>query len=384
MLAALISRTDSLLIDSIPADLETKSDDIGVDEVKAAVAAVAADVKAATDPLKSRLDEIEAKLARPNLNQGAKDDEPTDEQKSFATYLRHGDRTPAEELKTLTVSSDPQGGYLAPAEMSAEFIRNLVEYSPIRAIASVRTTGNASVVYPKRLTVTNAAWRGETQAQTASEPTFGQHEVVIRELNTYVDISNQLLADSAGQAEAEVRLALAEDFGQKEGLAFINGTGTLDPEGLMTNPDIGFTVSGGASTLTADGLIATFYSLPAAYRNAATWVLNSTSLAAIRKMKDSVTGAYIWQPALSLGQPESILGRPVLEAVDMPNVEAGAFPVLFGDFSGYRIVDRLALSILVNPYLNATNGITRIHATRRLGAGVIQPSKFRKVKIAAS
>lgn len=367
-----------MLYDSFPADLETKSDDNDpIDEVKGALAGLTTDVK-------SRLDEIEAKLNRPNLNQGAKDDEPTDEQKSFATYLRHGDRTPVDELKTLTVSSDPQGGYLAPAEMSAEFIRNLVEYSPIRAIASVRTTGNASVIYPKRNTVTNAAWRGETQSQTASEPSFGQHEVVIRELNTYVDISNQLLADSAGQAEAEVRLALAEDFGAKEGVAFVNGAGVLDPEGLMTNPDIGFTVSGGAATLTADGLISTFYALPAAYRNAGTWVMNSTSLADVRKMKDSVTGAYIWQPALSLGQPETILGRPVVEAVDMPNVEAGAFPVMFGDFSGYRIVDRLALSILVNPYLRATDGITRIHATRRLGAGVIQPAKFRKVKIAAS
>ena len=170
----------------------------------------------------------------------------------------------------------------------------------------------------------------------------------------------------------------------QEGTAFVNGAGTLDPEGLMTNADIDFTVSGAAAALTADGLISTYYSLPAAFRNAATWVLNGSSLAAIRKMKDSVTGSYIWQPALSLGQPESILGRPIVEAVDMPDAAAGTFPVLFGDFSGYRIVDRLALSILVNPFLLATNGITRIHATRRLGAGVIQPAKFRKVKIAAS
>lgn len=330
--------------------------------------------------LVERLDAIETKLNRPAIVKGAaNDNEQSPERKAFGEYLRLGDRAP--DLKTLTVSNDPQGGYLAPAEMSTEFIRNLVQYSPIRALASVRSTVNPSVMYPKRNSVTNAAWRGETQAATSSEPTFGQAEVVIREINTFVDISNQLLADSAGQAEAEVNLALAEDFGQKEGLAFVNGAGTLDPEGLMTNADIGFTVSGSASTLTADGLISTFYALPAAYRNQGTWLMNSTSLAATRKMKDSVTGAYIWQPALSLGAPESILGRPVVEAVDMPDVGANAFPVLFGDFSGYRIVDRLALSILTNPYLLATQGITRIHATRRVGAGVIQPTKFRKVKI---
>lgn len=343
----------------------------------------AAETKAAeaVAALKTRIDGMETKLNRPAIITDKKD-EPSAETKAFGDYLRLGDRAP--ELKTLTVSSDPQGGYLAPAEMSTEFVRDLVQYSPIRALASVRTTGNASVLYPKRTGVTNAVWRGETQAATSSEPTFGQAEVVIREVNTYVDISNQLLADSAGQAEAEVRLALAEDFGQKEGLAFVNGAGTLDPEGLMTNADIGFTVSGAATTLTADGLINTFYALPAAYRNQGTWLMNGSSLAAVRKMKDSVTGAYIWQPALSLGAPESILGRPVVEAVDMPDVGAGTFPVLFGDFSGYRIVDRLlALSILVNPYLLATNGITRVHATRRVGGGVLQAAKFRKVKISA-
>src|SRR5690606_25585179 len=112
----------------------------------------------------------------------------------------------------------------APAEMSSEFIRNLVEFSPIRSLATVRTTAAPSVSYPRRTGITNAKWKGEAQAQESSEPTFGQVEVSIREVNTYVDISNQLLADSGGAAEAEVRLALSEDFGQKEGLAFVSGS----------------------------------------------------------------------------------------------------------------------------------------------------------------
>src|SRR5690606_15733014 len=122
------------------------------------------------------------------------------------------------------------GGYLAPAELSSEFIRDLVEFSPIRPLATVRTTLAPSVSYPRRVGITNAKWKGETQAQEGSEPSFGQVEIPIREINTYVDISNQLLADSTGAAEAEVRLALAEDFGQKEGLAFVKGSSTLEPE----------------------------------------------------------------------------------------------------------------------------------------------------------
>ncbi|MFK8250654.1 phage major capsid protein [Ancylobacter terrae] len=330
-----------------------------------------------------RLDKIEAKMNRPA---GGKDDraEPSVEAKAFGAYLRHGKEAGAEELKTLTVSSDPQGGYLAPKETSAEFIRNLVEFSPIRTIASVRTTGAPAVSYPKRTGVTNAKWKGETQASEASEPAFGQAEIVIREVNTYVDVSNQLLADSGGQAEAEVRLALAEDFAQKEGLAFVKGDGVLAPMGLLTDPAIAFTANGHATNLSADALISLMYALPAMYRARGSWLMSGPTLATVRKLKDG-QGNFLWQPSYQAGQPETLLGKPIVEAIDMPDVADGTFPIVFGDFaSGYRIVDRLDLSVLVNPYLLATNGITRIHATRRTGAGVIQASALRKLKMAVS
>lgn len=339
-----------------------------------------------TSKLVERLDKLEAKANRPAT--GRTDAEPSEERKAFGTYLRMGDRAPAEELKTLTVSGDPQGGYLAPAELSSEFIRDLVEFSPIRPLATVRSTVSASVSYPRRTGITNAKWKGETQAQEASEPSFGQVEVPIREVNTYVDISNQLLADSGGVAEAEVRLALAEDFGKKEGLAFVKGSTNLEPEGLMSNADVAYTPTGNASTLgtnPADLLVDLMYALPAAYRARGTWLMNGSTLAAIRKLKDGTTGVYLWQPSYAAGQPETILGRPVIEVPDMDDVGSAAEPILFGDIAtAYRIVDRVALSILVNPYIQATNGITRIHATRRVGAAVVQPAAIRKVRCASS
>lgn len=334
------------------------------------------------DKLNDRLDKIEAKMNRPAG--GERKDEPSAERKAFAIYLRHGDRTPADELKTLVVSSDPQGGYLAPAEMSTEFVRDLVEFSPIRPLAGARATGAPSVQYPKRTGITNAKWKGETQTSEVSEPGFGQLEIVVKEMNTYVDISNALLADSAGAAEAEVRLALAEDFGQKEGLAFVKGDGVLQPMGLLSDPGIGYTANGHATALAADALIDLIHKLPAAYRQRGTWLMNGSTLATIRKLKDG-QGNYLWQPSYAADVPETILGRPVVEAVDMPDVASGEHPIVFGDFAtGYRIVDRLALSILVNPYIRATDGVTRIHATRRVGAGVVQPRALRKLKMATS
>ncbi|SDY18262.1 phage major capsid protein [Citreimonas salinaria] len=340
--------------------------------------------KADTSKLEDRLDKIEAKANRAkDGGDGDADESAQVERKAFGTYLRLGNQTPPDEIKALTVSSDPQAGYLAPAEMSTEFVRDLVEVSPIRSVASVRGITSSSVKYPKRTGITNAQWEGEAEESEESAPSFGQLEVIPHKLTTFTDISNELLSDSGGAAEAEVRLALAEDFGKKEGTAFVNGTGAGQPEGLMTNAEIAATVNGSTSAIDPDKLIDLMYALPAMYRNAGTWGLNGTTLATIRKLKDA-DGRFLWQPSYAAGQPETILGRPVIEIVDMPDVASGTFPIIFGDFSAYRIVDRLAMSILSDPYTQARKGVTRMHATRRVGGRVLQAARFRKLKMSTS
>ena len=340
--------------------------------------------KSDTTKLSERLDKIEAKA---NRAKGEGEDDPDEavaaEKKAFGNYLRNGNAVPEEDRKAMTVSNDEQGGYLAPAEMSTEFIRDLVETSPIRSVASVRGINSPSVKYPKRTGITNAQWEGEAEDSEESTVPFGQLEVTARKLTTYVDLSNELLADSGGTAEAEVRLALAEDFGKKEGAAFVNGSGVGQPEGLMTHPDIAEWVNGSTTALSPDAMIKMMYDLPAMYRNSGTWMLNGTTLGVIRTLKDG-DGRMLWQPSFQAGQPETILGRPVVEAVDMPDISSGGFPILYGDFSAYRIVDRLSMSILVNPYLLASKGLTRIHATRRVGGRVIQAARFRKLKMSTS
>lgn len=339
--------------------------------------------------LMARIDELEKKANRPGGDTDPeKKAQAEAERKAFGTYLRLGNAAPAEELKTLIVSSDPQGGYLAPNEMSTEMIRDITEISPIRQLASVRSTSSPAVSYPKRTGITNGKWKGELEAQEESEPAFGQVEIPVREINTYVDISNQLLADSGGQAEAEVRMALAEDFGEKEGVAFVSGTGVVDPEGILKAAGVGYTFTGNASTLgsaPADKLVDLFYSLKAAYRKRGTWLMNGKTIGEVRKLKDPTSGLYLWQPALSADVPPTILGRPVVEDPEMPDIGSGTEPILFGDIgTAYRIIDRIGLSILVNPYLLATNGITRIHATRRVGGKVVQPAAIKKLRCATS
>lgn len=329
--------------------------------------------------VKARLDKLEAKANRPQGAYIASPNSPVmtpSETKVFSAYLSTGD------AKALTLSSDTANHVLAPEEVSGEFVRNLVEYSPIRAIADVRSTGSATVILPKRTGVANAVWVGETAARTGSQPTFDQSEIAIKEIATFVDLSLQLAEDSANVLN-EVNLALAEDFGQKESLSFVTGNTALEPAGILVNTSIASTNATGATTVSPDELIALMYALPATYRNSGTWVMNGTTLAALRTLKDG-HGNYLWQPSYQAGQPETILGRPVVEAIDMPDIEADAEPIIFGDFKrGYRIYDRITLAVMADPYTQRANGLMRYHARRRVGAGVVRPDAFRKLTMAS-
>ncbi|MDN3711719.1 phage major capsid protein [Paracoccus cavernae] len=323
----------------------------------------------------SRLDHLEAKGNRLGAPAIIQDD--ASEKKAFVEYLRTG----STDAKALTTASDTANHVLAPEEVSGEFIRNLVEFSPIRAIADVRPAPAAKMILPHRTGITNAVWVGETTKRTASQPTFDQAEIDVKEIATFVDLSLQLAEDSANVL-SEVNLALAEDFGQKEALSFVKGSTALEPSGFMANTEIATHNNAHATDLLADSLIAMMYSLPATYRAAGSWVMNGSTLAAIRTLKDG-HGNYLWQPSYQAGQPETILGRPVVEAVDMDDVAADAQPIIFGDFKrGYRIYDRIEMAVLADPYSVRIDGLMRYHARRRVGAAVVRPAAFRKLVMA--
>lgn len=339
------------------------------------------------DGLIKRVDAVEVKLARPGAIKSPDADEQGKlERKAFTTFIRKGrEALGADEVKSLRISDDTSGGYLAPAEFSAEVDKNIVQFSPVRQAARVGSTSSGSVLIPRRTGRPTASWVGETETRSATEAAYGQVEIPIDEAACYCDVSNRLLEDAAVDIASEVSFDLAEEFGRLEGAAFLNGDGVKKPLGIMNDTGISYTPGTDASNIKADGLIDIYYALAPFYRQRGVWMLNSKTLGAIRKLKDSGTGTYLWQPALAAGQPETILGRPVVEAVDMPDVSGNAFPVLFGDFaSAFRIYDRVSLSLLRDPYSQATLGLTRFHARRRVGARVVRPEAVRKLKIAAA
>ena len=340
-----------------------------------------------TRALIDRIAGIETKLNRPGTQQVEQRNEPEPEVRAFGVYLRRGAAALNDvEQRALTVANDASAGYLAPETYGNEILKAVVDYSPIRNYAKVIQIAGPEIRYPKRLTLTNAQWVSEIEDRPESTLTYSQLTLAPHELATFVDVSKQLLEDAAYDVEAELRDAFAEDFGIKEGLAFVSGDGVGKPKGLLVAAGIPQVVSGAAATLgtaPADLLIDAMAKLPSVHAQNGAWMMNRTVLATIKKLKDA-QGAYLWQPSIQAGQPATLLGRPVIEAVDMPNVAAGTFPILFGDFSGYRIVDRIGVSVLVDPFSKATSGITRFHARKRVGADVTHPDRFVKIKVAAS
>ncbi|WP_237143329.1 phage major capsid protein [Phyllobacterium zundukense] len=351
-------------------------------------AAPVIDLKA-FDAMKARLDKLEAKSNRPKAdnNNHPTAENDNSERKAFVSYLRRGiERASPEEVKALTVSTDANGGYLAPEEFGSELIKLLNEYSPIRSYARVISISSESIKYPRRVSGTAATWVGETEDRTESGMTFEQVSLTPFELATFTDVSNQLLEDNAYGLEGELLADYAESFGKTEGLAFVKGSGVGQPKGIMSATGLKEIKTGVAASFPtsnpADVIIAMYHQIATTHAQNGVWLMNRNTLGTIRQWKDG-TGRYLVLDPITAGGVSTLLGRPIVEMPDMDDIGAGKYPILFGDLSGYRIVDRVGLSTLRDPYTLAGKGQVRFHARKRVGADVTHPDRFIKLKIAA-
>ena len=346
----------------------------------------AAEAKADNSALLARLDKLEAKAARPGAHATGTND-ATEERKAFTAYLRRGtDRMDPVETKALTVANDASAGFLAPEEVGNELIKLLTEFSPIRQYARVVGISAPEVKYPRRVTGLGATWTDEIADRTPSQSVYEQVKIAPHELATYVDVSNALLEDNAYNLEGELLSDFAEAFAIAEGQAFINGTGVSQPKGILNATGIAAMPTGDAAGFPAanpaDVLIRMFHALPTAHAARGTWVLNRRTLGTLREWKDGM-GRYLVADPISAGAASTILGRPIAEMADMPDIAAGEFPLLFGDLTGYRITDRIAMSVLRDPFTLATKGQVRMVARKRVGADVTHPDRFIKLQVAA-
>jgi HK97 family phage major capsid protein len=189
---------------------------------------------------------------------------------------------------------------------------------------------------------------------------------------------------------------IAMEFGRAEGAAFVNGTGINQPLGFLSTPiSTGGDATRAFGTLQyitsgdADGfgsnpearLIDLVHQMKAPLRQGASWVMNSSTLAEVRKLK-TADGAFLWQPGLVESQPDRLLGYPVAEAEDMPDIAAGNTPIAFGNFkAGYLIAERSATQILRDPFTHKP--FVHFYATKRVGGQVLDSQAIKLLRIEA-
>lgn len=290
------------------------------------------------------------------------------------------------EAKALNVSTDTAGGYLAPIEYIREIIKGVTLMSPVRGLVRVRNTANKSISIPKRTGQFAAQWASEQGTKTETTGlAYGLEEITAHELYALIDISNQMLEDSAFDMESEIRMEASEQFAVTEGAAVVNGNGVGKPQGFLVNSGVQENVSGTAATIAdsdgqANGLLTLKHALKTAYAANATWVMNRTTIGSVRKLKDADKN-YIWMPGIAQGRPNTIDGDPYVEFPDMPSEAAGTYPIAYGDFRrAYTLVDRIAMEMLRDPYTQAAAGNIRFIFRRRLGGQVTLSEAIRKLK----
>jgi HK97 family phage major capsid protein len=326
--------------------------------------------------LKARMDAQAVAGARPALS-GAK----AEKSPFVEGYLRKGLESGV-ELKALAGTSDAAGGYAVPEEIDAAIDRTLTAISPIRAIANVVKVGSAG--YRKLVTTggTPSGWVSETadRPETAT-PGFTEIAPPFGELYANPAASQAMLDDAAFDVEAWLAQEIATEFARAEGAAFVSGSGVNRPKGFLAAPTsaavdgvrpfgtLQFVTSGAAGGFAAsnpqDRLIDLVQALRPPYRQGAVFVMNSSTAARLRKLK-TADGAFLWQPGLTAGQPDTLLGYPLVEAEDMPDVVADSLSIAFGNFkAGYLIAERTETQILRDPYTHKP--FVHFYATKRVG-----------------
>ncbi|WP_380784582.1 phage major capsid protein [Sphingomonas sp. R86521] len=314
---------------------------------------------------------------------------------AFAGFVRSGATI---EMKAFTGVTGDAGGFAVPKEIDAQIDAVLKSISPIRAIANVVKVGSAG--YRKLVTTggTPSGWAAETDARPGTAtPTFTEIAPPMGELYANPSASQAMLDDAAFDVEDWLASEIAVEFAKAEGAAFVGGSGVGRPKGFLTQPTaatgdsarafgtLQYLASGAAGDFGAnpqERLIDLVQALRGPYRQGASFVMNASTLARIRKFKTS-DGAFVWAPSLAAGQPATLLGYPVIEAEDMPDIAANALGIAFGNFkAGYIVAERNETAILRDPYSNKP--FVNFYATKRVGGCVTNSEAIKLMKFAVS
>jgi HK97 family phage major capsid protein len=353
--------------------------------------------------LENRIAEMETKANRPGA--AGMDKKQAEEHKAaFIEFMRKGTNGGAMErlydLQTkaadVRTSVGASGGFALPKEIADTVMKQILDISPIRQIARVVQTGTTDYHQVVNRGGMAAEWVGETSTRTlaTATPDYGDVAPTFGELSAVPEATRHSINDLFFDVEAELVRDGAERFAIAEGIAFISGTGTNQPTGFLTGTPVvttdasrafgvlQFRATGVAADLSAnpfDQIIQLLYDLKAGYRANATYVMNSLVQARLAIVRNT-QGDYIMQRSPSLGQPDSIQGRPITVAEDMPNIGAGTLPIACGDFSrGYLIADIPGMWMVRDEITKV--GWVRFPMAKRVGGRILDSNAIKLLRV---
>ncbi len=372
------------------------------------------EAKAASDPLteekverinnalnvqQDRINRLSLSLSRSMVLDGHDPAAGGQVKSAWSAYIRTGDKAGLLSLegKSLSASIDAEGGYIAPAETQSTIDKALSESSPFRRLCDVRTVGTGSFKKPVSAGGASAGWSAETDIR--SETPAPQLELIdfpVGELYAMPAATQTLLDDSVADVDAWLAGEVQDVFAAQETAAFTQGDGIHKPKGLLSYSAVpeasqswgalGYIATGvdGDFDMQApiDSLLELIYAPAPRYRRHGQFIMNRRTISSIRKFKDA-DGNYIWQPSGQAGQPSTLLGYPLEEIEDMPDVAQDSFSAAFGDFRrGYLIVDRQGVRVLRDPY--SAKPYVLFYTTKRVGGGIQDYNAIKLLKFAVS
>jgi HK97 family phage major capsid protein len=344
-------------------------------------------INEALNDYKNKIDDIEISMQRPESDSEFKYSNKSEYEKAFEQYLRKGQDVNLSRLeqKSLSVESDPNGGYLVTREQSKNITKAILEKSPMRQLASVETISTDSLDVIEDSEALMAGWTSESDSREDTETSkIFKKRILVHELYAQPKATQKLIDDASINIEKWLAEKIIDIFAQKENEAFIKGDGIEMPRGILNykeGKEWGAVEAVKADSITAEALMVLYFSLKSSYIGNASFIMNKSTLQTIRTLKDE-SGRYIWLPGLAIGRPDALLGAPVFEAVDMPDATKGAMPIAFANFkSAYKIVDRIGIRVLRDPFTNKP--FVKFYTTKRVGGDVINYEAIKLLKTTA-
>ncbi|MEO0347879.1 MAG: phage major capsid protein [Pseudomonadota bacterium] len=329
----------------------------------------------------NQFNDLKTAVSRPTLNAVAAENIKASNS-SFNNFLRTGNNTNP-QLKALSSASGEAGGYFVPTAQTHKLYSDLANYSLMRRLASVNTITTDGLDIIDDFEQLKAGWTQETSSRTNSDtPKIYQRKISVHEMYAQPKATQKLIDDSAIDIGAWLTNKMAHAFAELENNAFLYGMGNGQPRGILSYESgknwqqIEQITSKAKGIVSGDDLIRFIYSLPSKFRTNASIIMNSAAIEQIRSLK-TTDGRYLWQPAITEGQPSRLIGVPVLENNSLPAFASGNIVAVIADFKqAYMIVDRAGISVLRDPYTDKP--FVKFYATKRVGADIID---FRAIKL---